>query len=67
MSRYLNTIWCDGCGAEITWSPVIKDHRDFCCDDCSSGLPCECGARQDWDDERRDRSADAMPGQGGIL
>lgn len=67
MSRYLNTVWCDGCGAEITWSPVITARRDFCCADCSNGLPCECGARQDWEDDRRDRAAGAMPGQGGSL
>ena len=66
MSRYLDTIWCDGCGAEIRWSPVIKDRREYCCDDCSNGLPCECGARQDWDDDRHDRSSDVMPSQSGF-
>jgi len=37
------TIWCDGCGVEIVWSPVREAGRNFCCDDCRYGLPCECG------------------------
>jgi hypothetical protein len=54
MTRYLDTIWCDGCGAEITWSPVVYGEREYCCEDCRQGLPCECGDRQDFADERRE-------------
>jgi hypothetical protein len=53
MARYLDTIWCDGCGVEILWSPVLHGARDYCCEDCGRGWPCECGARQEQEDERR--------------
>lgn len=43
MARYENTLWCDGCGVEITWSPFVADHRDYCCRDCSQGQACDCG------------------------
>lgn len=60
MACYLDTVWCDGCGVEILWSPVIMRTHDYCCENCLTGLPCECGARQDGDDDRRDRAADAV-------
>jgi hypothetical protein len=53
MSHYLDTVWCDGCGIEILWSPVVKGKSEYCCEDCMIGLPCRCGERQEWDDERR--------------
>ena len=55
-------IWCDKCGVEITWSPVVKfgagasDKRDFCCEDCYIGNPCHCGERMEMEDERRETS-----------
>jgi hypothetical protein len=49
-------VWCDGCGAEITWAPVLRDERDYCCEDCAEGRPCRCGERMELPDERRARS-----------
>ena len=40
--RYTNTVVCDGCGVEITWTPVLKGEEFFCCQLCAQGLPCEC-------------------------
>lgn len=51
MSRKHETIWCDGCGVEILWSPIEEAGRDFCCEDCRRGWLCECGDRleeEDW-------------------
>lgn len=53
MSKTDNTIYCDGCGVEITWSPVIIGLRDYCCEDCREGLPCRCGERMEQEEERR--------------
>jgi hypothetical protein len=53
MSRERDTVWCDGCGVEILWSPLIVDHRDYCCEDCRDGLPCECGDRMEAEERRR--------------
>ena len=46
-------VWCDGCGAEITWGPVVVGTHTHCCQDCALGLLCECGERMEMDDERR--------------
>ncbi len=51
MSKFQESVICEGCGAEITWSPVNKQDRLYCCEDCSNGLPCDCATRQEWDDE----------------
>jgi hypothetical protein len=48
------TVWCDGCGVEVTWGPVVVGERIYCCQDCAQGIPCECGALMEMDDERRD-------------
>jgi len=58
MTRQYDTRWCNGCGVEILWAPLINDHRDYCCQDCLDGLPCTCGQRMDMDKGRRARSAD---------
>ncbi len=42
MSRNGNTIWCDGCGEEIRWVPLMKDDCHYCCQVCVDGLPCDC-------------------------
>lgn len=34
--------WCDECGVEITWRPVVIGHRNYCCHDCAVGLECAC-------------------------
>ena len=57
MSTIEQTIFCSGCGVEITWAPIIKGERRFCCQDCLAGKGCECGARQDLDDDGRGQRA----------
>jgi len=51
--RTEDTIWCDGCGVEILWTPVIAKRRDFCCEGCRDGIPCECGEREELDEYQR--------------
>ena len=46
MTRYDEVTWCDGCGVEITWGPVLVDSRAYCCRECSHGIPCRCGERR---------------------
>lgn len=65
MGSVEETIFCDGCGVEITWSPVIvhpsgkglaayaKKPRRYCCLACAKGLPCHCAERMELEDERR--------------
>ncbi|MDW8327569.1 MAG: hypothetical protein RMK99_13485 [Anaerolineales bacterium] len=54
MTHFRDVIWCDGCGAEITWAPVLApDQREYCCPDCRDGRPCDCGDRMDPEDECR--------------
>ncbi len=48
-----NTIWCDNCGVEISWGPIIVDKQYYCCQDCREGLLCKCSDRMDLDDDRR--------------
>jgi hypothetical protein len=43
MVRYQDTLWCDGCGIEITGEPVEKDRLFFCCHNCLDGEDCLCG------------------------
>lgn len=54
MTRSGETIWCDGCGAEILWIPYLVKGEDFCCQDCANGMICNCGDNLEWDDEYRD-------------
>lgn len=66
MARVDGVLFCDGCGAEVTWSPyIIAPHTgvepvgtvrrgEFCCQDCADGRPCKCAERMDFDDDRRD-------------
>jgi len=49
-------IWCQGCGIEITWSPVISDNRSYCCEECSRGIQCRCDERMRLDDDYQARS-----------
>ena len=51
MTRYRNTIWCDGCGVEILWVPLQAGSLHYCCEDCRAGYRCECGSQQDEDRE----------------
>ena len=52
------TIWCDNCGVEILWGPIIRSQRYFCCQDCLDGLRCRCGERLEMEDERRGVESD---------
>jgi hypothetical protein len=38
----MREIWCDECGVEITWTPVVIGYRTYCCHDCAMGLECDC-------------------------
>ncbi len=51
MVKIENTVFCDGCGVEITLSPVVKDHGEYCCEDCAQGYECECGKRMELDED----------------
>jgi hypothetical protein len=42
MVQYQETLWCDGCGSEIRWKPVLKDQRHYCCINCLQGEQCSC-------------------------
>jgi hypothetical protein len=53
MAKYAETRWCDGCGVEITWTPVLLGNRIYCCVDCQKGLRCDCAARLEREDDRR--------------
>lgn len=60
MSRINGDVFCDNCGAEITWSPfqpqigsALSLGGDYCCRDCFDGLRCRCGERGEFFDERR--------------
>ena len=34
---------CDGCGVEITWSPMLARGKRYCCRVCANGGECRCG------------------------
>jgi len=53
MFKQTYMVICDGCGVEITWSPVVVKDRHFCCSECQQGLPCRCGDRMEEEDEYR--------------
>ncbi len=65
--RISDTVFCDGCGVEITWAPVRSKQRDYCCQDCADGYECNCGARMEEDDYTRGQgeSAGEMTAGGG--
>ena len=45
-------VYCDECGVEITWTPVVIDGRPYCCRDCAVGLECDCASSDPrWVDE----------------
>lgn len=53
MSRFKDTMWCDNCGAEISWLPIVVGSHHYCCRDCLDGYRCECPRLMDLDGERR--------------
>ena len=34
---------CEGCGVEITWSPMLAKGKRYCCRVCANGGECRCG------------------------
>ena len=49
MAQFSEEVWCAGCGVEITWGPVVREKRMYCCQDCADGIdedafPLQCGA-----------------------
>jgi hypothetical protein len=53
MARYGNTFWCDNCGVEIAWVPLVEGRHHYCCQDCRDGYRCECTDTIESDEERR--------------
>jgi hypothetical protein len=53
MAKIDEVVYCKNCGVEITWAPVVKAGRHYCCQDCYDGRPCDCGYQMELDDERR--------------
>ncbi len=53
MSRIKDTIWCDGCGEEVTWVPLMSEGHHYCCQNCLDGLPCKCYRWSDLDLSRQ--------------
>ncbi len=51
MVKIQNTVFCDGCGVEIPLSPVIKNHGEYCCEDCAQGYECDCAKQMELDEE----------------
>lgn len=52
MTWYDEMTWCDGCGVEITWGPVLDGERIYCCRDCSQDILCACGERMEIDEDQ---------------
>ncbi len=65
MTWYDEMTWCDGCGVEITWGPVLVDRRIYCCRECSQGIPCACGERMELDEEQRSIGVASTPANSG--
>lgn len=53
MALIEGTIFCDNCGIEISWAPIMVQKFHYCCRECFNYYPCECGDRTDMEEERR--------------
>jgi hypothetical protein len=42
MPQIEDTLFCDGCGAEISGAPVVQSKQYYCCERCAEGQPCDC-------------------------
>ena len=60
MANDRDVYWCDCCGVELFWAPVVDQQFIYCCVDCQTGLPCRCGERMEMEDERR-QSGESSP------
>lgn len=67
MTWYEEMTWCDGCGVEITWGPLVIETRAYCCQDCAQGYTCACGERMEIEKEIRDSGAETVPVHTGYL
>jgi hypothetical protein len=47
------TLYCDGCGVEITCKPISKKRLIYCCQDCADGAACTCGDRMEAEEWRK--------------
>ena len=54
MTGIESIFWCDNCGVEIQYRPIVIDKRIYCCRDCYVGLRCKCSERMEMEDERRE-------------
>lgn len=52
MSELKDTLWCAGCGVEISGPPVMVGKQTYCCQDCSRGIECSC---RSWTEQEEDR------------
>lgn len=73
MSDFTGMVYCDGCGVEFTWSPIlvkrpgkaalVQKPLHYCCEICAEGAPCTCAERMELDDERRGyNQGNVLPG-----
>jgi hypothetical protein len=46
-----HSVFCDGCGVEITWVPIVSGGRRYCCSLCTRGGDCGCGYAVENEDE----------------
>ncbi len=60
MVRIEETLFCDGCGVEILWVPVVLGRLYYCCNDCMDGYQCDCGQQEQEEERRRTSSIDTM-------
>ncbi len=54
MVRIEDTLWCEGCGVEITWAPVVVKGHHYCCIDCAAGRECDCATMAEMEEERHE-------------
>lgn len=61
MAHIEGTVFCDGCGTEITWAPIVFHNKEFCCEDCAHQLPCDCGNRMELGEDSPARHPISLP------
>lgn len=50
MNWNTETLYCAGCGVEITVGAVNFQGKIYCCQDCLEGRPCDCGERMEMEE-----------------
>lgn len=66
MIGFGSTIWCDNCGVEILWGPIVVGRRYYCCRDCFDGARCKCSERIEMEDDRRGEESSIGATAGGV-